>query len=98
MFGNAPPHGPSKFGIWEVVWPNRPLTLNPRFVRSTAFLVGERAGIDVTRDVNTNSFVVVGLKTCVKFAMISCEVVAALTPFDGYGKVHGGVHQTPIGC
>ncbi len=36
MFGKAPPHGPSKFGIWEVVWPNNPLTLNPSAVRSTA--------------------------------------------------------------
>ena len=36
MFGKAPPHGPSKFGICEVVWPNNPLMLNPSVVRSTA--------------------------------------------------------------
>src|ERR1700683_745133 len=95
--GNEPPQGPSMFGIWEVVWPNRPETLNPSFVRSTAEGLVSDDGLMYRARGNTNSLVVVGLKTWVKFAMISCEVVGATT-FEGYGSVHGGVHQTPIGC
>ena len=63
MFGNAPPQGPWKFGICEVVWPNRPLTPKPRFVRSTALGLASVLGLMYRARVNTNSLVVVGLNT-----------------------------------
>ncbi len=49
MFGKAPPQGPSKFGIWEVVWPNRPFTLNPTCSAIDGLRIRKRAGIDIAR-------------------------------------------------